>query len=258
MQGYDLEERVSKACLEYIWRHAWKVFKTDDFLKKSRTTLAVILGSDNLTGDEISTFRAILKWARHQATENNEEATPLKLQEYIGDAVSHIRFPLMPIEEFKEEVEPSGVLAANDITALHRYIQEKDLGLKVEMAKFKCKPRNGGVMVETISNAYPFPDKVPGGIKQKYNILFMTTADIRLHSMTGPLAKEILSMKMCLQDRPGPEYQPPSVEILDKEDLWQTAKFAISKNEEILFLDEPIIMPHTYTYVRMELVQHTD
>lgn len=255
VQGYDLEERVSTACLHYIWHHSWKIFTTESFLKLSRKALVTILQSDDLTGEEISTFRAVMKWAEFQAVSNNVNPTPVILQEFIGDAIYSVRFPLMSIVEFTEEVEPSGVLRTDDLTILRQCLQDKNNHKNVLVEKFNCDQRKGGIMIETIFNAYPHPDLVPGGCEPYYNILFLTTEDIRLHSLAGPLTKDIIAVKMSVHERQGIQYLEPGKDILDIEANWTNVNYNITEHDEIVFVNEPILLPDTYTYVRVELLR---
>ncbi|XP_053378417.1 BTB/POZ domain-containing protein 2-like [Mercenaria mercenaria] len=258
VQGYDMEDLVSTACLEYIWRHAWKVFTTENFLKLSTKSLTVILDSDSLTGEEILAFRAVVKWAENQCILNNEEPRPENLQTHIRDTVYKIRFPLMSIEEFTEEVQPKCVLTPEDSLFLSQYITDKDDDKNLRIEKFSANPRNGGIMTENIFNSYPDPDRVPGGFDQKCCMFILTTEDIRLHSLKGPLIKYIKTVKMSIQPRSMGvmSMYETCKKMLETEDVWKPVDYSILEEDgEIIFTHNPILMPDSITYMRFELVQ---
>lgn len=187
VQNYDIDEMVSGKCLEYVWRHAWKVFPTDNFLSISPETLTKIIRSDNLTGEEISVFRTVIKWAEQQCRRNDTDTMIGNLRQYVGEVLYNIRFPLMSIEEFSEEVKPAGILSSDEESSVHQCITELNRGLIKDCDKFDYKLRNGGIMTEPIANCYPLPDLVPGGCDKVYNFIFCSSDDIRLHSLKGPL-----------------------------------------------------------------------
>ncbi|XP_060595365.1 BTB/POZ domain-containing protein 2-like isoform X1 [Ruditapes philippinarum] len=257
VKGYDLDNIVSLTCLEYIRRHAWKVFKTGKFLNITRDTLSAILDSDILTGKEIEIFKAVKKWAEHQCVLHEKQTTPENIQSFVGDTVYKVRFPLMSIEDFIEEVQPSGVLSDEHNLLLHQYISQKQEGDTLFEGKFSASPRNGGVLTEQIFNCYPNPTCVPGGCDQAYLMTIMTNEDIHLHSLKGPLIRYIEAIEIHKQRRVDVTcltYDNRML-LLESRDIWVPIpyKSGCQENEEIVFTDDILLLPTDYTHIRIKL-----
>lgn len=95
------EWQLTDLCLELIDKHSIEAFQSDCFLDIDQETLILILKRDTLGIREAKLYYFVLKWAQHQCSKSNQMPINRENQQLVlGDAIKHIRFPLMSKEEF--------------------------------------------------------------------------------------------------------------------------------------------------------------
>ena len=110
----------AERCWELVDIELSKVITSEAFLEINQDTLEEILKRDtlNIPGDgEVKLFQAVLKWCDHQCSVKDLEVTGENRRAVLGDAVNHIRFLSMSLEEFAKNIPKSGLLRANEAMA---------------------------------------------------------------------------------------------------------------------------------------------
>ncbi|KAL3102462.1 hypothetical protein niasHT_025644 [Heterodera trifolii] len=96
-------------CLRYINQNISALIESEAFLQIDQDFLCVILERDQLRISELEIWNAALRWADEQCRRNGTECSAENRRKILGPALSNIRFPLMPKEDFtkSELLDPS-------------------------------------------------------------------------------------------------------------------------------------------------------
>lgn len=98
------ESELADNCLEYI-DITPNSFNTDGFYETTEDIICEILKRDTLNIMEIDLFRSIIKWAKEQCKRRELSDSMDNLRKILRKHIIQlIRFPLMRIEEFANEV----------------------------------------------------------------------------------------------------------------------------------------------------------
>ena len=114
MNEEDLEEKA----LEYIDERTEECLRSPLFKQISHETLCRILQRDTLNADEVDIFRACLEWAGARCLEEGVPVSVDKIRKDLGEALYLIRFPVMDISDFSNEVVNKGLLSDKEIIAV--------------------------------------------------------------------------------------------------------------------------------------------
>merc|ERR1739848_948271 len=99
--------------LDYIRDNLKKLIKADRFFELRPARLLHLIQSEELKINEVSLFKGILRWAKAQI-ENNDEDDDVDdirlLQPYMKPLMPHIRFPLFSTFDFIQYVATKGFL----------------------------------------------------------------------------------------------------------------------------------------------------
>lgn len=99
---YSLGKLCSTCCL-FMDRSAQDVLSSDGFLSLSKGALLDIIQRDSFAAPEKDIFQALMRWCRHNPTENHKEI------------MAAIRLPLMSLTELLNVVRPSALLSPDAI-----------------------------------------------------------------------------------------------------------------------------------------------
>ena len=109
---------LAERCFELVDANAYEAINSDVFLSIDQETLKDILQRETLViiGDgELKLFQAVLKWCDHQCSMKGWEAIGAKKRAVLGDAIVHLRFLAMTLEEFANNVSTTGVLTDSEV-----------------------------------------------------------------------------------------------------------------------------------------------
>lgn len=129
----DLQERTSGAkgsrsfverCISYIGDNALECMKTTSYLNLSKEAIIRLISSDCLSLEEEDVWRAVLRWAKHQAgvtqpTAHWTEEERARICLHLNGVINHVRLLLIDSQVFAEEVEPTGAVPME--LSLERY-----------------------------------------------------------------------------------------------------------------------------------------
>ena len=130
------EQALVHKSLKEIEDNTKEALTSDDFMAVSKETLSVILDSDKLSMDELQIFKRSFEWAKQNVTETSS------VRDVLGDCLFKIRFPVIPMQEFTEEVCSKDILNKDEQLELLKYMAVPKNTTKLH--KFHCKQRKSG------------------------------------------------------------------------------------------------------------------
>lgn len=110
---------LEKHCWSIVDQQATEVANNDQFIEIDHGTLTSFLSRDTLVVKEILFFRAAVKWAGRECQRLSIPLTVENKRRVLGDAFYSIRFPLMSVKEFTEEVAQSSFLSHEEVANLY-------------------------------------------------------------------------------------------------------------------------------------------
>ena len=129
---------LEKQCWSIIDKHASEVAEHNQFLDIDHGTLTALLSRDTLVAKEMVLFRAAVKWAGHECQRLSIPLTVENKRKVLGDAFYSIRFPLMSMKEFTDEVAQSSFLSHEEVANMYIGFNSSFESCKV---KFPTEPR---------------------------------------------------------------------------------------------------------------------
>ena len=110
---------LEKQCWSIIDKHASEVAEHNQFLDIDHGTLTALLSRDTLVAKEMVLFRGAVKWAGHECQRLSIPLTVENKRKVLGDAFYSIRFPLMSMKEFTDEVAQSSFLSHEEVANIY-------------------------------------------------------------------------------------------------------------------------------------------
>ena len=129
---------LEKQCWSIIDKHASEVAEDNQFLDIDHGTLTALLSRDTLVAKEMVLFRAAIKWAGQECQRLSIPLTVENKGKVLGDAFYSIRFPLMSMKEFTDEVAQSSFLSHEEVANMYIGFNSSFESCKV---KFSTEPR---------------------------------------------------------------------------------------------------------------------
>ena len=130
---------LENQCWKVIDKHASEVSNHDSFIEIDHGTLTSFLSRDTLVAKEIQLFQAAVRWAGQECRRLSIPLTAESKRRVLGDAFYAIRFPLMTVQEFTEEVAQSSFLSHEEVANM--YIGYNS-NFKACNTRFPSKPRS--------------------------------------------------------------------------------------------------------------------
>jgi len=128
--------------LKFIEDHADEVLKSDAIVKLPADRFAVILKSNKLKADELTIYKALVKWGEAKVKESGDKTD---LKTVAKDLIKYIRFPLMSINDFATVVAPSNLIESTQLVGLFSYLYITDEKVRALLPNpgFETKEREG-------------------------------------------------------------------------------------------------------------------
>lgn len=111
LYGEEELKKLISCCWKLIDAQTVDCFNSTSFLAINYDTLIELLDRDTLNCPELTIFKAVVKWTR-------EKNGPNKIVNSLGDALNHIRIPLLTLDELTDAEGPvaKGLLSDADLT----------------------------------------------------------------------------------------------------------------------------------------------
>ena len=113
------EDDMAEECLKIIRRDITVLVMTQGFLELRQPALKAILKQDMLNINELDLFLAVDKWCTYQVVLKESEGEKMKKREVLGDALYHVRFPVIKLDDFVMHCRPSKLLTNKEIVDLY-------------------------------------------------------------------------------------------------------------------------------------------
>lgn len=135
------EVQLATKCIDFITENSKEVLISEDFHTLAFESVLQIVKNDNLGGDESFIFAAVKGWGESECERKGLEVSPENLRSCIGEILFMIRFPLMPIDVFAKEVEPTKILTTEELLMFYRHFAFKLDGQVQDLGKFSYSKR---------------------------------------------------------------------------------------------------------------------
>lgn len=110
---YPMDDLKAKA-LDFILKNGNKCLESEDFLSLPSTSLVYIVKPDELDCKESTVYLRLMEWAKLKCKDATLEATDHHVKTYLGEAFNFIRYPLMNINFFTNNVANTTLLSAGE------------------------------------------------------------------------------------------------------------------------------------------------
>ena len=110
---------LEKQCWVIIDKHASEIAQDNKFPEIDHATLTSFLARDTLVAKETVLFRAAVKWAGRECQRLSIPLTVENKRRVLGDAFYTIRFPLMSMKEFTDDVAQSSFLSHEEVANMY-------------------------------------------------------------------------------------------------------------------------------------------
>ena len=121
------EDNVLKQrCLKMIDRYANQFLQHSDFLAIDAPVIKSFISRDSLEVDELTLFYSCLRWSKVECFRTDLDVTPMHQRMVMEPFIHEIRFPLIPIQNFWEEVEPTEILSSQECISICKAMSNPD------------------------------------------------------------------------------------------------------------------------------------
>ncbi|XP_041373225.1 BTB/POZ domain-containing protein 2-like [Gigantopelta aegis] len=104
------EKNLKEETLTYILENGDAALKSAGVAYLCRECLVEIIQAEELNADEKSVFESVVTWSKRACKKQNKQLTPDNRREVLGEAMKHVRFPLLDQKYFVKNVVPMNVL----------------------------------------------------------------------------------------------------------------------------------------------------
>ena len=142
-------EILEQTCWEVIDYNAEAIVADESFLDVQHAFLLSFVKRSSARIKELALFQALDRWATKKCEEASTNVDGEHKRQFLGeDIIKQFRFSLMSPKEFSDEVEPSGVLQANEILDVFKQFSSVSIpgGFK-----FSTSPRRSSYEAMTLS-----------------------------------------------------------------------------------------------------------
>lgn len=134
------EDELFNTCLDYIVKHAFECIKSESFTQLCRSCVKKIIERDDLPLDEDHILECMSNWAKKECNHRGVESTEENQRVALGDLFYLIRFPVMDLTFFADNVaKTSNLLTEKEKIDLYTYMAGTKK--KLSDSKFVTKHR---------------------------------------------------------------------------------------------------------------------
>ena len=117
---------LEQKCLKIIDRYANQFLQHSDFLAIDAPVIKSFISRDSLEVDELTLFNSCLRWSKTECFRTDLDVTPIHQRMVMEPFIYEIRFPLIPIQDFWERVEPTGILSPQECISICKAMANPD------------------------------------------------------------------------------------------------------------------------------------
>ena len=119
----EIEEReMIEECMKAIRKDISNLVVMGQFLKLDQASLKEILKDGSLNIKEIDLLKAVDRWCSYQVERKKVNWKKATKRDVLGDALYHIRFPVLKMEDFSEFCGKSDILTDREYRNMSRAI----------------------------------------------------------------------------------------------------------------------------------------
>ena len=109
------EKKLEEICWHFIDLETSEVVVCDGFTDISQATLVELLKREPLNVEEVDLFKAVLKWSEAECSRKGIEANAKNKRAAMGNAIYHIRFASMTLQDFGQNASQSGIFTPDEM-----------------------------------------------------------------------------------------------------------------------------------------------
>lgn len=134
------EEELFKMCLDYIIKHAFESIHSEAFTQLCQSCVTKIIERDDLPLDEDHILECMTHWAKKQCSRQSLAVTEENQRAALGDLFYLIRFPIMNLTYFADNVAKNSKLLT-EIEKINLYTYMAGTNKELSDIKFVTKRR---------------------------------------------------------------------------------------------------------------------
>lgn len=134
------EEELFKMCLDYIIEHAFESIQSEAFSQLCQSCVTKIIERDDLPLDEDHILECMTNWAKRQCSCQGLEITEENQRVALGDLFYLIRFPIMNLTYFADNVAKNSKLLT-EMEKIDLYTYMAGTNKELSDSKFVTKRR---------------------------------------------------------------------------------------------------------------------
>ena len=136
------EQDLVKRCFNIIDNETRAVLSSQSFRSISIDTLQKLVERDSLVGaTEIEIFSGCVNWAKQECTRKDTTNSPENIRTMLGKVLYLIRFPLMSVDAFSNQVTTTGILDKDETLFVFLYLTRHGTNKDDQVPVFSIKNR---------------------------------------------------------------------------------------------------------------------
>ncbi|XP_041373457.1 BTB/POZ domain-containing protein 6-like [Gigantopelta aegis] len=132
------EEDLKEKAMSCIRNNGDASLMSRDVVHLCRSCLSDVIQSDQLIATEETVFESVLSWSESACRSQLREVTPRNRRDALGDALLHVRYPLLSQTYFVDSVSPTELLTESEEIKIMKYFVRPDK----DVSPFNSKQRN--------------------------------------------------------------------------------------------------------------------
>ncbi|XP_041379263.1 BTB/POZ domain-containing protein 2-like [Gigantopelta aegis] len=104
------EQELKEKALTFILENGDAALKSSEVTDLCHECLVKIIQAEELVADEQSVFEAVVAWSESACRKQNKDVTHENRHQVLGEAIKHVRFPLLDQKYFAKNVVPTNFL----------------------------------------------------------------------------------------------------------------------------------------------------
>ncbi|XP_041372674.1 BTB/POZ domain-containing protein 2-like [Gigantopelta aegis] len=115
------EQELKEKALNFILENGNAALKSSGVTDLCQECLVRIIQADELAADEQSVFEAVVAWSENACRKQNKDVTPENRRQVLGEAIKHVRFPLLDQKYFAKNVIQTNLLTDTEKVKIFTY-----------------------------------------------------------------------------------------------------------------------------------------